>query len=117
MRKVIRMQLTGLGFAVLEAADGVEALALLENIDDIAVLLTDTVMPGGLNGHELAHRARQLRPDLPILLLTGYMRAEVEADATLAAIPVLRKPFDPPALVAALRALLPQDANTEASNS
>ena len=117
VRKVIRMQLTGLGFAVLEAADGVEALALLENIDDIAVLLTDTVMPGGLNGHELAHRARQLRPDLPILLLTGYMRAEVEADATLAAIPVLRKPFDPPALVAALRALLPQDANTEASNS
>ena len=115
VRKVIRMQLTTLGCAVLEAADGVEALALLENIDDIAVLLTDTVMPGGLNGHELAHRARLLRPTLPILLLTGYTRAAVEADATLAAIPVLRKPFDPPALVAALRALLPQDANTEAS--
>ena len=115
VRKVIRMQLTTLGCAVLEAADGVEALALLENIDDIAVLLTDTVMPGGLNGHELAQRARLLRPSLPILLLTGYTRAAVEADATLAAIPVLRKPFDPPALVAALRALLPQDANTEAS--
>ena len=98
---------------MLEAADGVEALALLEHIDDIAVLLSDTVMPGGLNGHQLAHRARLLRPSLPILLLTGYARVEGETDAHLAVIPVLRKPFDPPALVAALRALLPQATNTE----
>ncbi len=117
VRKVIRMQLTTLGFAVLEAADGVEALALLENIDDIAVLLSDTVMPGVLNGHELAQRARALRPTLPILLLTGYTREQPETNATLAAIPVLRKPFDPPALVAALCALLPQDSNTEAPPS
>ena len=113
VRKVIRMQLTSLGFTVIEAADGVEALALLEHIDDIAVLLSDTVMPGGLNGHQLAHRARLLRPSLPILLLTGYARVEGETDAHLAVIPVLRKPFDPPALVAALRALLPQATNTE----
>ena len=54
-------------------------------------------------GRELAKEAGKL----PAML--------AKLDATLAAIPVLRKPFDPPALVAALRALLPQDANTEAS--
>jgi len=113
VRKVIRMQLTTLGMPVIEAADGVEALALLESVDDIAVLLSDTVMPGGLNGRELALRARALRPTLPILLVTGYTSAPAETDEALAGIPVLRKPFDPPALAAALESLLSQDPPPE----
>ena len=61
VRKVVRMQLTGLGHAVIEAADGVEALGLLQHVDDIALLVSDTVMPGGIGGRELARRARALR--------------------------------------------------------
>ena len=114
VRKVIRMQLTELGYPVIEAGDGVEALALLEVIDDIALLVSDTVMPGGLNGHELARRARLLRPALPILLVTGYTGEKPDGD-TAAQLPVLRKPFDPPALAAALAALAMQAAGSDTS--
>ncbi len=101
VRKVIRLQLLALGYPVLEAGNGVEALALLENVAEIAVLVTDTVMPGGLGGRELAARARALRPALPILFITGYASGSA-AEAAAANTPVLHKPFDQAALAAAL---------------
>ena len=105
VRKVIRMQLTALGHPVIEAGDGIEALSLLENVADIAILVSDTVMPGGICGPELAARARALRPGLPVLLITGYASESFSAAAE-ADIPVLRKPFDQPALAKALAELL-----------
>ena len=105
VRKVIRMQLTALGHPVIEAGDGIEALSLLENIEDIAILVSDTVMPGGIGGPELAVRARALRPGLPVLLITGYASESLTAPAT-PDMPVLRKPFDQPALADALAQLL-----------
>ncbi|TMW71342.1 PAS domain S-box protein [Thauera sp. UPWRP] len=101
VRKVIRMQLTTLGHPVIEAADGVEALELLEHVEDIAILVSDTVMPGGLGGPELAARARELRPGLPVLLITGYASEGTDMHSP-AGVPVLRKPFDTPALADAL---------------
>jgi PAS domain S-box-containing protein len=106
VRKVVRMQLTGLGHSVIEAADGVEALSLLRDIDDIALLVSDTVMPGGIDGRALARHARQLRPTLPILLVTGYARDTTPTDGTPTDIPTLRKPFDQATLAAALAGLL-----------
>ncbi len=102
VRKVIRQQLTELGFPVIEASNGVEARAMLEAVDDIALLVSDTVMPG-LGGRELAATARSLRPQLPILLITGYATGDAPADGP--SIPTLRKPFDRAALAAALAAL------------
>ncbi|MBN8442878.1 MAG: PAS-domain containing protein [Thauera sp.] len=101
VRKVIRMQLTTLGHPVIEAADGVEALGLLEHVEDIAILVSDTVMPGGLGGQELAARAREMRPGLPVLLITGYASEGTDMHSP-AGVPVLRKPFDTPALADAL---------------
>lgn len=98
VRTVIRQQLIDLDYAVLEANDGAEALALLENIPDIALLLSDTVMPGSLSGPQLALRARQLRPHLPVLLMSGY--AENEQWQQFGQI--LRKPFEREALAGAL---------------
>ena len=106
VRKVVRMQLTSLGHVVIEAADGVEALGLLQNVDDIALLVSDTVMPGGIGGRELARRARTLRPQLPILLVTGYASEATPTDELPADVPTLRKPFDQAALAGALAALL-----------
>jgi CheY-like chemotaxis protein len=67
--------------------------------------VSDTIMPGGMGGRELALRARALRPGMPVLLITGYAaNAELE-DVTASDIPVLRKPFQRDALEAALRGL------------
>ena len=106
VRKVVRIQLTGLGYVVIEAADGVEALGLLQNVADIALLVSDTVMPGGIGGRDLARHARTLRPDLPILLVTGYASEATPVDEIPDDIPTLRKPFDQQTLAAALSALL-----------
>ena len=106
VRKVIREQLNELGYPVLEASNGFEARALLEAVEDIAVLVSDTIMPG-LGGRELAAQARALRPTLPILLITGY--ATGDAGAAAPDIPTLRKPFERAALAAALAALATPD--------
>ena len=102
VRKVIRLQLTELGYPVVEAANGLEARSMLEAVEDIAILVSDTVMPG-LGGRELAAFARQLRPALPILLITGYATGPTPAGTP--DVPTLRKPFDGAALAAALATL------------
>ncbi|MCC4115607.1 PAS-domain containing protein [Aromatoleum toluclasticum] len=105
VRRIIRLQLTALGHAVIEAADGVEAWLLLEAVPDIALLVTDTIMPGGIGGRELVTRTRALRPDMPILMITGYASDNALAGTAELDVPVLRKPFDQAALAAALDAL------------
>ncbi len=102
VRKVIRQQLTELGFPVIEASNGVDARAMLEAVEDISLLISDTVMPG-LGGRELAAIAHTLRPRLPILLITGYATGDVPAGSPN--FPTLRKPFDRAALAAALATL------------
>ncbi|MBP7394488.1 MAG: response regulator, partial [Zoogloea sp.] len=102
VRKVIRQQLIELGYPVLEAANGLEAAAMLEAVEDIALLVSDTVMPG-MGGRELATLARRLHPQLPILLITGY--ATADAPATAPDIPTLRKPFERAALASAIATL------------
>jgi signal transduction histidine kinase/ActR/RegA family two-component response regulator len=64
--------LTGLGYRLTVAEDGPSALAALAADDDISLLMTDMVMPGGMNGRELADRARRNRPSLRVLLTSGY---------------------------------------------
>ncbi|MEX2502838.1 MAG: response regulator, partial [Trueperaceae bacterium] len=60
------------GYLVVEASDGRRALELLERHPEARLLLTDIVMPGGLNGRQLADAARARRPDLPVLFTSGY---------------------------------------------
>ncbi|MCK6374299.1 MAG: PAS-domain containing protein [Zoogloea sp.] len=110
VRKVIRQQLTELGFPVIEAANGFEARAMLEAVEDIALLVSDTVMPA-MGGRELAAAARTLRPTLPILLITGY--ATGDAPPGTPGIPTLRKPFDRAALAAAIRSAVAPFAPSE----
>jgi len=106
VRRIIRLQLTALGYTVIEAADGVEAWLLLEAVSDIAILVTDTIMPGGISGRELVTRTRALRPDMPILMITGYASDNALAGTAELDVPVLRKPFEQAALAAALDELL-----------
>ncbi|MCW1428462.1 ATP-binding protein [Novosphingobium sp. JCM 18896] len=72
VRRHVCNQLRGLGYDVMEAEEGAGALAILEGRPDVSLLFTDVMMPGGMNGLELAERARVLQPQLRILFSSGY---------------------------------------------
>jgi PAS domain S-box-containing protein len=71
MRKTAAAQLAALGYRTVEADSAAKALALLEGAPEIDLLFSDMVMPGGMNGLELAQAARRLRPDIKVLLTSG----------------------------------------------
>ncbi len=60
------------GYEIVEAADGFQALAQLQESDDIDLMFTDVVMPGGMNGFDLAQAAQSLKPNLKIVHTSGY---------------------------------------------
>lgn len=82
-----------LGYRVFEAADGRQALGTLESERSIQLLFTDVGLPGGLNGKQLADRAKLMRPDIRILFTTGYARNSVVDHGELEAEGLIRKPF------------------------
>ena len=94
--------LLDLGHSVTEANSGERAVTLLESGQPLDLLLTDQAMPG-MTGVELAEIVRSKRPDLPILLVTGY--ADLPA-SELAKLPRLAKPYQQADLQAAIEALL-----------
>lgn len=88
----VRLVLENEGFAVSCAASGEQALSMLEQTD-YALMLTDLNMPG-MDGVELARRARQLRPALTVIMGTGQASPEVRQRAAAAGIiDVFGKPF------------------------
>lgn len=91
VRRLSAEALRDLGYAVVEAPDAAQALALLPDLPRADLLFTDIVMPG-LNGFQLAERARALRPDLKVLFTTGYAHGAGGEEAAVTA-QVLAKPF------------------------
>jgi PAS domain S-box-containing protein len=80
------------GYRVLSAPSGESALAMLED-EDVDLLFTDVIMPGGMNGLQLVERVRQQQPDLPVLLTTGYMDELQNPDLPGGRLNVLAKPY------------------------
>lgn len=72
VRQVIRNQLLDLGHPVLEADNAAHALELIRNITDIAIVVTDVIMPGSRNGREMAREAKSLCPNLHIIIMSGF---------------------------------------------
>jgi len=72
VRRFACQQLEALGYRVVEAADGQEALRKLEDHTDVALLFTDVVMPGGMNGRQLADAVAAARPEVRVLFTSGY---------------------------------------------
>lgn len=77
VREVAVGLLEYLGYKVVEAENGEQAIAELASNAEIDLLFTDIVMPGEMDGKNLADAARELRPDLPIVFTTGYAEAAV----------------------------------------
>jgi CheY-like chemotaxis protein len=72
LRELIEQELSDAGMIVLSASNGEDGLAILESEQPIDVLLTDIRLPGAIDGWLLAERARQRRPDLAVIYVTGY---------------------------------------------
>lgn len=99
--------LGGLGYTVRTARNGREGLAVLRQDSAIDLLLTDIVMPGGMSGLDLADAALELRPDLKVLLASGYTGSLFDqATAERWAGWVLAKPYSNLALAQAVRRAL-----------
>jgi PAS domain S-box-containing protein len=79
-----------LGYTVRRVADAEAALRAIEH-DGVDLVFSDIVMPGKMDGLALAHRLRQIRPGLPILLATGYSEAAINVRGDF---PILRKPYE-----------------------
>jgi CheY-like chemotaxis protein len=99
-----------MGYRVFEAADAKAALAILDSDAPIDLLFTDVVLPGGMNGRQLADAAMKGRPQLKVLFTTGYTRNAIVHNGQLdPGIQLLGKPFTYSDLAAKIRAVLDAD--------
>ncbi|HEX3367176.1 ATP-binding protein [Phenylobacterium sp.] len=103
--EMVEAMLSDLGHEVLRADAAAPAIEILGRKDRIDLMLTDLIMPGGMNGVELAHAAVALRPGLPVILTSGYT-GETLGAAAEAPWPLLAKPYPAEALAAVIDAVM-----------
>jgi CheY-like chemotaxis protein len=107
VRMLIVEVLEDLGYASLEAGDAVSALRVFESGTRVDLLITDVGLPGSLNGRQLADAARELRPDLKVLFITGYAQNAAIGNGVLEpGMAMMTKPFALDALAAKIRAMI-----------
>ena len=99
--------LRSLGYRVLVARNGADALQILGQRDDIDLLFTDVVLPGGMNGRQLANEATALRPGLKVLFASGYTdNALVHQGRLEMGVKLLSKPYRRDELARRIREVL-----------
>lgn len=99
VRQTIRRMLVEMGYSVIEAESGTEAIQILDHTPNVQLLLSDIVMPGGVDGRQVARHV-MARGDIPkIILMSGYAP---DADH-LPKVPLLHKPFTKAELESALQ--------------
>ena len=119
VRALVTRVLTNEGYVVLAASDASQALALLEDKNHwIDLLLTDVVLPRGLQGDGLTQEALALRPRLPVLFMSGHPRESLmRARGIHAGVNYLSKPFSPSSLCSKVREVLDSAAAAEQTYS
>ncbi len=110
--------LESLGYRAVAATNGQDALAILKQDSSVDLLFTDVIMPQGMDGYRLAMAAREHRPDLKVLLTSGFTRKReefVNGDKVVAgdlAKSLLQKPYGPTELAVAVRKALETKVST-----
>src|SRR6185312_1616924 len=106
VRAVIREMLDEQGYRTLEAVDGPAGLRILQGNEEIDLLVTDVGLPG-INGRQLADQARETRPGLKVLFITGYAESVAITDGfLLPGMEMITKPFDLDNLSRRVRAMV-----------
>lgn len=106
--QLVTEMLHDLGYDVLHAGTAEAALGGLANGRRLDLMFSDIMMPGDMNGLDLAREVRRRRPDLPVLLTSGYAES-VLSEAANERIPVLAKPYDINALAVAVSKVLARE--------
>jgi signal transduction histidine kinase/CheY-like chemotaxis protein len=107
IRMVIADVLSDLGYTVLEAGDGRSGLKIIEAGTHVDLLITDVGLPGGMNGRQLADAARERRPNLNVLFVTGYAEnSPVGSGFAAQGMQVMTKPFSLEALAARIQGII-----------
>jgi CheY-like chemotaxis protein len=106
VRKSTAILIASLGYRVLTARSGPEALEILRQDTSIDLLFTDIFMPGGLHGPQLVNAARRLRPELKVLFTSGFFEHAEIRDGLDPSIERVSKPYDRVALAMQLRRTL-----------
>jgi CheY-like chemotaxis protein len=107
VRDYVLTQLRSLGYVTLEAAHAAEAIAIVKAGQAFDLLFTDVIMPGGLNGRQLADELQKIKPGLKVLFTSGYTdNAIVHGDRLDAGTNLLSKPYTSEALARKIRHVL-----------
>jgi CheY-like chemotaxis protein len=103
--RVLSKRLRSLGYQIIEADNGAAALDQLAARQEIALVFTDMVMPGGMTGYDLAQAALAMKPGLKVLFTSGYAEPAI-ARLGLTAGAWLKKPYTADELAEKIRAVL-----------
>jgi PAS domain S-box-containing protein len=107
VRIILTLLLKELGYRVLAAKNGPTALDSVDEHDDIDLLLTDVIMPGGMNGAALAREAKKRRPNLKVLYTSGYTQNVIAHGGVLdEGIELISKPYSKAELASKVRRAL-----------
>src|SRR5262249_23022605 len=107
VRNYVIAQLDGLGYATLAAANAAEALRLIDEGARFDLLFTDVIMPGGMNGRELADEAIRRRPSIKVLYTSGYTENAIVHHGRLdPGVALLNKPYRKTDLARKIRQVL-----------
>jgi CheY-like chemotaxis protein len=118
VRNFVIAQISGLGYATLDATNGAEALALIDAGVPFDLLFTDMMMPGPFNGRKLAEEAAKRRPGIRVLFTTGYTENAVIHHGRLdPGVLLLAKPYSRSDLAQMLRNALDGEAATVATQA
>ena len=107
VRDYVVTQLGKLGYRVVDASNGHDALEILKRVSDIDLLFTDIVMPGGMSGRALASASRTIKPRLKVLFTSGYTENSLLHNGKLGSdIELLSKPYRRDQLAAKVRRVM-----------
>lgn len=106
VRMFVAGTLSSFGYNVLEAEHGPAALEVAESEQDIHMLLTDIVLPRGMNGHDVAREVQKLIPGIKVLYSSGYTENAIADNDALEGVELLMKPYRRAALARKVRDVL-----------
>jgi len=121
VRKAVAAQLISLGYGVVEVSSPAEALRVIASGEPLDLVFSDIGMPGPIDGIELARLIRERRPDLKVLLTSGYpdLKTARSSEDSFVQWDILKKPYRRPDLKQALEDILssPQAAQANAASA